>query len=138
MPSAKHSRFVRLKFRSTLLDQYLQRGKRELDVWIRLRHAHVLPLYGVAHEFLPGATVMVCPWLENGTVTSFVASRHNLNGYHRLQLVSPKKTLAYFHIELFARSVTLLLVSTIVGTHLTKEDYTETNCRSALTIYRTR
>jgi hypothetical protein len=59
---------------------------------------------------------MVCPWLENGTVTSFMASHHDLNGYHRLQLVSPEHKLAYFHIELFARSVTLLLVSTIVGT----------------------
>ncbi|KAJ8596057.1 kinase-like protein [Rhizopogon salebrosus TDB-379] len=82
------------------LSKALKRGKRELDVWIRLRHAHVLPLYGVAHEFLPGTTVMVCPWLENGTVTSFMASRHDLNGYHRLQLLSDVAAgLHYLHSQ---------------------------------------
>jgi len=57
---------------------------------MRLRHDHILPLYGIAHEFLSGTTVMVCPWLENGTVTSYIASCRDLTECHRLQLVSPK------------------------------------------------
>ncbi|OJA09211.1 hypothetical protein AZE42_00662 [Rhizopogon vesiculosus] len=69
------------------LTKALKRGKRELGVWMKLRHAHVLPLYGVANEFGPGYTVMVCPWLENGTVTNFIAV-HDLSVSHRLQLIS--------------------------------------------------
>ncbi|OAX42825.1 kinase-like protein, partial [Rhizopogon vinicolor AM-OR11-026] len=73
---------------------------RELEVWIRLRHDHVLPLYGVAHEFLPGTTAMVCPWLENGTVTNFIASHRDLNGCHRLQLISDVAVgLRYLHSQ---------------------------------------
>jgi hypothetical protein len=62
---------------------------------MKLRHAHVLPLYGVANEFGPGYTVMVCPWLENGTVTNFIAV-HDLSVSHRLQLVSDSKELIIF------------------------------------------
>jgi len=55
---------------------------------MKLRHDHVLLLYGVAHDFLPGTSVMVCPWLENGTVTNFITSRRDLSPHHLLQLVS--------------------------------------------------
>jgi len=60
---------------------------------MKLRHDHVLLLYGVAHEFLPGTSVMVCPWLENGTVTNFITSRRDLSLRHLLQLVSALKEL---------------------------------------------
>jgi hypothetical protein len=60
---------------------------------MKLRHDHILPLYGVAHEFIPGTTVMVHPWFENGTVSSFIASRRDLSANHRLQLVSDSKEL---------------------------------------------
>lgn len=63
---------------------------------MRLRHDHILPLYGVAHDFLPGTTAMICPWLENGTLTSFVTSRRDLSASHRWQLVSPSKELCIF------------------------------------------
>ncbi|KAJ8590691.1 kinase-like protein [Rhizopogon salebrosus TDB-379] len=65
----------------------IKKGKRELEVWMKLRHDHVLPLYGIAHEFRPGTIVMVCPWLENGTVTSFIGSRRDLSASHRSQLI---------------------------------------------------
>ena len=65
----------------------------DLEVWMKLRHDHVLLLYGVAHEFLPGTSVMVCPWLENGTVTNFITSRRDLSLRHLLQLVSALKEL---------------------------------------------
>ncbi|OAX33072.1 kinase-like protein [Rhizopogon vinicolor AM-OR11-026] len=82
------------------LKKALKRGKRELEVWLKLRHDHVLPLYGVAHEFGPGTTVMVCPWLENGTVTSFIASRCDLGTRHRLQLISDVADgLRYLHSQ---------------------------------------
>jgi len=106
--------------------KYLQKYKRELNVWLRLQHDHILPLYGIANEFLPGITVMVCPWLEHGTVTSFIASRSDLCELHRLQLVGFKSSSLLHHIELFPRLATLLLVSTIVGTHPTEEDRIET------------
>ncbi|OAX34962.1 hypothetical protein K503DRAFT_773983 [Rhizopogon vinicolor AM-OR11-026] len=70
--------------RRTFREHNLQRGKRDLDAWIRLRHGYVLPLYGVVHEFLLGTTAMVCPWLENGTGANFIASRRHLSGSHRL------------------------------------------------------
>jgi hypothetical protein len=60
---------------------------------MRLRHEHVLPLYGVAHEFLSGTTVMVCPWLKNGAVTSFIASHPDMNVSRRLKLVGPSEEL---------------------------------------------
>ncbi|KAJ8590693.1 kinase-like protein [Rhizopogon salebrosus TDB-379] len=76
----------------------IKKGKRELEVWMRLRHDHVLPLYGVAHKFRPGTIVMVCPWLENGTVTSFIGSRRDLSASHRLQLISDVAAgLRYLH-----------------------------------------
>ncbi|KAJ8593385.1 kinase-like protein [Rhizopogon salebrosus TDB-379] len=78
----------------------LKRHERELEVWMRLRHEHVLPLYGVAHEFLSGRTVMVCPWLENGPVTSFIASHHDMNVSRRLKLVSDVAAgLRYLHSQ---------------------------------------
>jgi hypothetical protein len=75
MTSEKLSRFVRLTFKNV--------------VWIRLRHEHVVPLFGVAN--LLGTTVMVCPWLENGTVTNFLTSRRDLSESHRVQLLSGSK-----------------------------------------------
>jgi len=40
---------------------------RELEVWRRLRHPHILPLLGVVSDFGPYES-MVCPWLENGSI----------------------------------------------------------------------
>jgi hypothetical protein len=60
---------------------------------MKLRHDHILLLYGVARDFLPGTSVIVCPWLENGTVTNFIASRRELSANHRLQLVNDSKEL---------------------------------------------
>ena len=59
---------------------------------------------------------MVCPWLENGTVTIFIDSHRDLSENHRLQLVSTSKASFAFHAKLYARSSMLLLVSAIVGT----------------------
>jgi hypothetical protein len=58
---------------------------------------------------------MVSPWLENGTVTSFIDSHHNLNGNHRLQLVRVSKVLLIFMLN-YARSATLQPACAIVGT----------------------
>ena len=63
---------------------------------MRLRHDHILPLYGVAHDFIPGTTAMVCPWLENGTLASFITSHRDLSASHRWQLVSPSEELCIF------------------------------------------
>ncbi|KAH7913189.1 kinase-like domain-containing protein [Hygrophoropsis aurantiaca] len=48
-----------------------KRLQRELSVWQRLRHENVLPLLGVTSGFGP-FTSMICPWLDNGTLTTYL------------------------------------------------------------------
>ncbi|KDQ54702.1 hypothetical protein JAAARDRAFT_401926 [Jaapia argillacea MUCL 33604] len=71
------------------LEEKLQRRlRRELNVWRRLNHENIVPLYGVADDFGPYVS-MVCPWLENGSVSKYL-ERHNdlLSLSQRLQLLS--------------------------------------------------
>ncbi|KAF9234119.1 kinase-like domain-containing protein, partial [Melanogaster broomeanus] len=49
----------------------IQKLRREIKVWADLDHINVLPLFGISTDFgqLPA---MVCPWLENGPLTSYL------------------------------------------------------------------
>ncbi|KAG1762844.1 kinase-like protein, partial [Suillus occidentalis] len=52
------------------------RLRRELKVWGRLKHDSILPLWGVANNFGP-YPAMVCPWADNGALTSFLECQTN-------------------------------------------------------------
>ncbi|KAF9233557.1 kinase-like domain-containing protein, partial [Melanogaster broomeanus] len=57
----------------------IQRLRREIKVWLNLDHINILPLFGTTTGFSQ-FPAMVCPWLENGTLTSYLERRNdNLN-----------------------------------------------------------
>jgi serine/threonine protein kinase len=67
-----------------------QRLARELGVWKRLDHKHVLKLLGTVSDFGPYDS-MVCPWLEQGSVSKYMERRGDiLSMTDRLQLVRQK------------------------------------------------
>ncbi|KIJ57940.1 hypothetical protein HYDPIDRAFT_34660 [Hydnomerulius pinastri MD-312] len=59
---------------------------RELKVWHALSHRNILPLYGVSHGFGPMVS-MVCPWVEGGTLMSYLDANRDLDENRRLALV---------------------------------------------------
>ncbi|KAJ7688637.1 kinase-like domain-containing protein, partial [Mycena rosella] len=64
-----------------------QRLARELGVWKRLDHKHVLKLLGTVSDFGPYDS-MVCPWLEQGSASKYMERRGDiLSMTDRLQLV---------------------------------------------------
>ena len=65
-----------------------QRLRRELRVWGKLDHPNILPLYGTTSDF-GHYNSMVCPWLENGSVSKHMERCGDLLSMSdRLQLVS--------------------------------------------------
>ena len=55
----------------------MQRIRREIKVWLDLKHENVLPLLGTTLGF-GRFPAKVCPWTENGTLTSY------MEGYHAI------------------------------------------------------
>ncbi|KIJ12549.1 hypothetical protein PAXINDRAFT_14625 [Paxillus involutus ATCC 200175] len=51
-----------------------KRLKREIRVWLNLKHINVLPLFGTTMGF-GQFPAMVCPWLEDGPLTSYLERR---------------------------------------------------------------
>ncbi|KAF9228878.1 kinase-like protein [Gyrodon lividus] len=89
--------------RSHILDDDDMRKKskklrRELKVWARLKHENIIPLLGIATGFGP-FTALVCPWMANGTLTSYL--EHNgeqLSLHDRLELLRDAAAgLGYLH-----------------------------------------
>ncbi|KAF9230162.1 kinase-like domain-containing protein, partial [Melanogaster broomeanus] len=65
-----------------------QRLRREIKVWLKLDHINVLPLFGTTMRF-GQYPAMVCPWLENGALTSYLECRNDeLTMEQRLVLLS--------------------------------------------------
>ncbi|KAF8169113.1 hypothetical protein K438DRAFT_2024728 [Mycena galopus ATCC 62051] len=86
-------RWVAIKvLRSRLDDPQMERKMnkrlaRELGVWKRLDHKHVLKLIGTVSDFGPYDS-MVCPWLEQGSVSKYMERRGDiLSMTDRLQLL---------------------------------------------------
>ncbi|KAF8556489.1 kinase-like protein [Imleria badia] len=52
-----------------------------MEVWKRLEHPNILPLYGVVFDFsaLPS---LVCPWMPNGTLTAYLSSQQDEQDEH--------------------------------------------------------
>ena len=57
-----------LRFPCLLLFQAVEK---EFNVWFRLRHRNVLPLYGMTNGFGP-LPAFVCPWADNGTLSEYL------------------------------------------------------------------
>lgn len=75
-----------------------RRLRRELKVWLRLRHDNIVPLYGTVSGF--GQFVaLVCPWYDNGSLSSYLESHgENLSIINRFQLLSDISAgLQYLH-----------------------------------------
>ncbi|KAF8834867.1 kinase-like protein, partial [Paxillus ammoniavirescens] len=73
---------------------------REIRVWLKLTHINVLPLFGTTMGFglYPA---MVCPWLEDGPLTSYLERRNDsLPTVERLVLVGDVAAgLQYLHSQ---------------------------------------
>ncbi|KIL59844.1 hypothetical protein M378DRAFT_969629 [Amanita muscaria Koide BX008] len=81
-------------------DKRFKRMKRELLLWSKLNHPHILPLIGIARiEGDANLPVFISPWMENGNVMdfldgtpSFPASRFLkdiITGLHYLHTFNP-------------------------------------------------
>jgi hypothetical protein len=100
-------RWVAIKvLRSRLDDPQMERKMnkrlaRELSVWKRLDHKHVLKLLGTVSDFGPYDS-MVCPWLEQGSVSKYMERRGDiLSMTDRLQLLCEVADgLSYLHENL--------------------------------------
>ncbi|KAF4575426.1 hypothetical protein EYR36_006785 [Pleurotus pulmonarius] len=53
-------------------DKHEKRLRRELAVWLKLKHPRVLPLYGIVSGFGPYPS-MVCPWMDKGNLNNYLA-----------------------------------------------------------------
>ncbi|KAF8839138.1 kinase-like protein [Paxillus ammoniavirescens] len=75
-----------------------KRIRREIKTWLNLDHNNVLPLLGTTMNF-GQFPAMVCPWLENGSLISYLERQYNnLTGVERLTLVSDVAAgLQYLH-----------------------------------------
>ncbi|KAF8842624.1 WD40 repeat-like protein [Paxillus ammoniavirescens] len=61
---------------------------REIRVWLNLKHINILPLFGTTMDF-GQFPAMVCPWLEDGPLTSYLERRNDsLTTVERLVLVA--------------------------------------------------
>ncbi|KIK57557.1 hypothetical protein GYMLUDRAFT_46128 [Collybiopsis luxurians FD-317 M1] len=75
-----------------------KRIARELDVWKRLKHPNILPLYGTASGFGPFQS-LICPWMEHGNVSRYMQKWGDvLSMTDRLQLLCEvAEGLRYLH-----------------------------------------
>ncbi|KAF9238956.1 kinase-like domain-containing protein, partial [Melanogaster broomeanus] len=65
-----------------------QRLRREIGVWLGLNHDNIVPLFGTTTDF-GQFPAMVCPWLENGQLSSYLGRRgDSLTMGERLALIS--------------------------------------------------
>ncbi|KAG6847688.1 hypothetical protein H0H93_006565 [Arthromyces matolae] len=54
-----------------LEEKMIRRLRRELSIWKNLNHPNILSLLGTASDF-GHYTSMVCPWMENGSVSKYL------------------------------------------------------------------
>ncbi|KIJ10918.1 hypothetical protein PAXINDRAFT_85289 [Paxillus involutus ATCC 200175] len=88
------------RFKSIPVRHAIQKLRREISVWLTLKHINVLPLFGTTMDFgqLPA---MVSPWLENGALTSYLEHRGNtLTRVARLVLVGILHSRSVVHGDL--------------------------------------
>lgn len=54
----------------------LQRLRREIKIWLTLKHINVLPLLGTTAGF-GRFPAMVCPWVDNGSLTTYLEDHYD-------------------------------------------------------------
>lgn len=75
---------------------------RELKIWARLMQENILPLLGVARHLyvVSGCDALVCPWMENGTLSSYLSRYPKMELRQRLKLLCDVATgLRYLHSQ---------------------------------------
>ncbi|OAX37664.1 kinase-like protein [Rhizopogon vinicolor AM-OR11-026] len=69
-----------------------------MGVWKRMRHKHIVPFFGVANNFVPSRISLVSPWQSDGTLTSLLERKHDMNCKERLPLLEDiANGLCYLH-----------------------------------------
>jgi serine/threonine protein kinase len=64
-----------------------QRIRREAYVWINLKHANILKLHGIVEGFGP-LPALVSPWMENGSLDSYLKQHTTPSKVEALKMVS--------------------------------------------------
>ncbi|KAG1731180.1 kinase-like domain-containing protein [Suillus paluster] len=59
----------------------------ELRIWAALMQENILPLLGVAVIYGCCCPSMVCPWMENGTLSSYIRAYPTMELQHKLRLL---------------------------------------------------
>ncbi|KAG1749532.1 kinase-like domain-containing protein [Suillus lakei] len=75
---------------------------RELKIWARLMQENILPLLGVARNSyaVSGCDALVCPWMENGTLSRYLSRHPTMALQQKLQLLRDVATgLRYLHSQ---------------------------------------
>jgi len=54
-----------------------RRFERQAEIWSKLQHEHILPLYGMCK--VEGAPYLVSPWLRNGNAPSYIRANPNVD-----------------------------------------------------------
>lgn len=75
---------------------------RERKLWERLMQENILPLLGVARGFdaAPGCDALVCPWMENGTLSKYIDRYPTMELRQKLKLLCDVATgLRYLHSQ---------------------------------------
>ncbi|KAG2131268.1 kinase-like domain-containing protein [Suillus bovinus] len=75
---------------------------REIDIWARLMQENILPLLGVARGIymVSGCDALVCPWMENGTLSVYLSRYPTMELRQKLKLLCDVATgLRYLHSQ---------------------------------------
>lgn len=75
---------------------------REVKIWARLMQENILPLLGVARHLysVSGCDALVCPWMENGTLSKYLGRYPTMELRQRLKLLCDVATgLRYLHSQ---------------------------------------
>lgn len=85
----KYARFSVPPLCSELIDVLHQVYSRERKLWERLMQENILPLLGVARGFdtPPDCDALVCPWMENGTLSKYIDRYPTIELRQKLKLV---------------------------------------------------
>lgn len=75
---------------------------RELEIWARLMQENIVPLLGVARNLysVSGCDALVCPWMENGTLSKYLSGHPTMELRQKLKLLCDVATgLRYLHSQ---------------------------------------
>ncbi|KAG2073404.1 kinase-like protein [Suillus decipiens] len=53
------------------MKKLIKKLRQEVFLWQKLKHSHIITLYGIAEDFSP-IPALVCPWMENGTLQEYL------------------------------------------------------------------